>query len=811
MPRPQDVTLTTFAGIKPAVRASERCTWADFVELRLPELVATTVRVRGEGENAAREAKKRLPGFVLAPVDGRRTDSATGAHTALVIDVDALPDNDLGALLKRAAHFRCVVYETPSSEDDAPRARVIAALSEPLDPTHVPAARRAFASALKLDPDACGTAGALPSSQVMFAGRLRGTRERGIWAYEGKIYAPPRVQKERTRSRANRQGEAEQSARIGRAVKAKVPKPDRVGAFDFDLPPDLSCIAKHVPPAGVDGDRHLLVRALGGWLARRGYAPAAIAEAVLYQIPASDPAERAAQAQDAAERVLRGEDAPGWEALERWSEGYARGAATLRRLERACRDPREPEGFGGGEDVWSEWWAGVWPRIEESFAARARERALAAASEDAPPPPPGAEQDGTGLHLHPASGWPWVLQKGDYFWLHSVASETYRSEVRACELIAAVARNMAGLLDEDDLTLETLRTGWVKPLDRIRATYTARTHTYDPSENTLTLAALRWSSRKPTRHKHIDVWLRALFGEGYPLAAQWIASLFALDRPAPCLYLPGPPGVGKSLLADGLAAIWSRPAAVDMAEAIDNFNSATGECPIVFTDEGFPEKMRFEKFRKMITEHSRRVNEKQRAKVDVEGCARLIIAANNEDVLRYQKIGTLTKDDLDAISERLLVVPCDASARAKVDALDTDAAASHEIAEHAAWLAETVALEPHGRMAAKPGGGERILASVIAGRSSDILVRIRECIGTGSMGERSGVGTTKKAPEEVHVNVTRLVETFGGRVTLGAVKECCDSFQLRPGTEQHKTHDGDNLRWRVLSRLRLDEAFAKLD
>lgn len=335
MPRtePVDVTVSLFHGVRPAVSGGGLYAWETFVSETLPSLL-----------EERRSDKKRLPGFVLAPVEGKRTDANTGAHTALAIDVDHIPAGDLGALLKRASRYRCAVYETPSSSDEAPRVRVIAALGAEIQPDAVPAARRAFAEALDLDPDACGTAGALPASQVMFAGRLKGTRSRGVWTYEGEIWEPLR-------------GGAEQGRRRAPQVDVRHDLPGSpVSAFAFDTPPDLSAIAKACPPAGHDGDRHTLVRALGGWLARRGYSPALIAEAVAREIPATDPAERGRQAQDAAERVLAGEEAPGWEALQRWCSVYGR-KATLKRFEEACKDPDEPDGFG---EPWSasarEWW-----------------------------------------------------------------------------------------------------------------------------------------------------------------------------------------------------------------------------------------------------------------------------------------------------------------------------------------------------------------------------------------------------------------------------------------------------------------------
>jgi hypothetical protein len=282
-----------------------------------------------------------------------------------------------------------------------------------------------------------------------------------------------------------------------------------------------------------------------------------------------------------------------------------------------------------------------------------------------------------------------------------------------------------------------------------------------------------------------------------------------LDRPAPCLYLAGPPQLGKSLLADGLAALWNCKLPAEMAEAISDFNESTGECPIVFTDEGFPPKLDFASFRKMITAHARRVNMKFRAKVTVEGCARFIIAANNEDLVRYQKLGTLSQNDLDAIADRLLVVSCDGAARDVVQTLDTTEAASCEIAEHVLWLAETVALEPPGcRMAARPGGGERLLADVVAGRNAEVLSELRSRMGDADIAKASGVWAVDD--REVRVNVSKLFEGMGGRAAHADIRSLCKQLALRPTPEQHKVQ-GANIKWWVLDRAKLNAMLARLD
>lgn len=262
---------------------------------------------------------------------------------------------------------------------------------------------------------------------------------------------------------------------------------------------------------------------------------------------------------------------------------------------------------------------------------------------------------------------------------------------------------------------------------------------------------------------------------------------------------------------------------VKMKEVISDFNESTGECPIVFTDEGFPDGLNFSEFRDMITEHARRVNRKNRAKYTVEGCARFYIAANNDEVLRYQRTGTLTSADLAAIADRLLVVKIDdddphvPECVAAVKKLDTNAAASHEIAEHVLWLAETVPLQPKGeRMSARPGGGESILLGVVAARGDDVLAKIHEALGMGqSHAAKLGVHVSKNWPDEVRVHIPTLTKALAesfSKAGRAAVREFCGSFAPlgRSGAVQTRVGDG-NLRCRVLERERLTEALERLE
>lgn len=426
-------------------------------------------------------------------------------------------------------------------------------------------------------------------------------------------------------------------------------------------------------------------------------------------------------------------------------------------------------------------------------------------------------QDLSECVLNPVTGWPYILQNNTRFWLHAVGSPFYRSEITASELEVSVARRLYNQVADSCRTLKDLKAYYIRPVEYVRPSYVVRANVYSTEEDTLTLAALRWTTRKATFHPGIDAWLRALFGSAYDSAAQWLASLTALDRPAPCLYMIGPKELGKGLLSSGIASLWGQIAPCSLREAIGDFNPHLAECPLVFGDEGFPEKFCFDWFREAITAQSQRINAKNVKQYTIEGCARFMLAANNAEGLRYQRTGNLTKDDLEAITARLLVVELQPCAKAVVQTLDTDAAARYQIAEHILCLAETVALEPRNqRMAAKCGGGDTLLQGVMVGRYADILDVIRDALGAedDSQGREPLAHAPERAPDELWISVPRLLARLkqmdGCRVSRADVKAFCASHSLRPVGEQHKL-GGVNTMVRVLDLLSVLEAIEQLD
>lgn len=178
----------------------------------------------------------------------------------------------------------------------------------------------------------------------------------------------------------------------------------------------------------------------------------------------------------------------------------------------------------------------------------------------------------------------------------------------------------------------------------------------DLQARTLHLPAAPRRNIEPRFDVEIDTWLQLLVGEAYPTLCQWLSYVPRLDRPLTALVLTGPRSVGKSLLANGLARIWSSSGPSSLIDAMGAFNATLERCPFCHADESeLPRDAqgieRTGALREFIQSTTRLLNEKFQRAIPLVGATRVQISANNDDILNFR--GTLTSDDVGAISERL--------------------------------------------------------------------------------------------------------------------------------------------------------------
>ena len=225
---------------------------------------------------------------------------------------------------------------------------------------------------------------------------------------------------------------------------------------------------------------------------------------------------------------------------------------------------------------------------------------------------------------------------------------------------------------------------------------------YDIDKRRLTMPGAELRPLEPEYDAEVDAWLELLGNKRAGVLKDWIAGIRRHDRPNCVLFIPGDPGVGKSLLVRGLARIWDCDGATDIRMVMNNFNDELRRCPLVVVEEG--KWNRFDdittKLRRFVTDTTRSINKKHLQTMELSGHLRLMVTANNFNLFAGDQY-VLTRADRDAIAQRFLEINPDPRAADflnKLDPVERDGlAADNRIAKHALWLAENRKVTSRGR------------------------------------------------------------------------------------------------------------------
>lgn len=218
-----------------------------------------------------------------------------------------------------------------------------------------------------------------------------------------------------------------------------------------------------------------------------------------------------------------------------------------------------------------------------------------------------------------------------------------------------------------------------------RSTYDADTHTFHEA-----CTPLR-KSIQPIEHKEIALWLELLDPTGK--LTDWVASVTRLDRYSCAIYLDTKPGTGKTLLANGLAKLWTPGGPTELGRVLEGFNESLTRCPLIFADEAIPRtKGVTATLRTLIGSTTRALSRKFLPTCDLNGAVRLIIAGNNDRLLDTGE--ELSVNDLAAIASRFLYLNAGDKAAGYLEALGGPPVVGKWInenllAEHALYLRET--------------------------------------------------------------------------------------------------------------------------
>lgn len=312
---------------------------------------------------------------------------------------------------------------------------------------------------------------------------------------------------------------------------------------------------------------------------------------------------------------------------------------------------------------------------------------------------------------------PPVLYSGSRYYVLDHAADTYRPPVSGTALVAALeAYGPPGLATRGNTgttrDVADVLADYGKPATVVIAEMGRARSVYDPHLNGGTLwescCVLR-TDVEPKADPQVARWLELLGGDDVDSLLDWLALAVDTSRPTAALYLEGPPGAGKGMLAAGVAALWGT-GATSYDDATAAFNGALAVCPVVLIDEGISmlggRSGGFSApFRTLIAETVRPLRRKYMEAGTIVGCPRVIVAANNGDALRIRE--RLTAADVEAIAQRILYLLASRAAgvflreiggrTATADWVQGDGGKVGRIGQHIMWLRANRQVKPGGR------------------------------------------------------------------------------------------------------------------
>lgn len=218
---------------------------------------------------------------------------------------------------------------------------------------------------------------------------------------------------------------------------------------------------------------------------------------------------------------------------------------------------------------------------------------------------------------------------------------------------------------------------------------------------------------EPVYDQEVAAWLHYMCGGQEHDVLNWIALMTDLDSTCAALMLTGPGDSGKGLLAHGLSRVWTTTQPTDLEQVLGDWNEALARCPLIFADEQIPKDFRghgrTSELRALIGTKARPYRKKYAHDAVILGAVRLIIAANNENVLAFHE--NLTKDDIQAVADRIVHVPVQPAAVDYLRRIDAASFVNQErIARHALWLRDHYPIRREGRFLIRSRNLETIMA-----------------------------------------------------------------------------------------------------
>lgn len=314
----------------------------------------------------------------------------------------------------------------------------------------------------------------------------------------------------------------------------------------------------------------------------------------------------------------------------------------------------------------------------------------------------------------------WIIQRGALFYILGPGAR-YSESYSERDINNAVLRDLAPAVSAGVELWGQSASGepYRKPLGVLMGEYgtvatnyildlRAQEATYDPGPRLFTVAPAPLRALTPAYDLEVATWIECLCGTQTADVNNWLALVTDLDSTCAALMLTGPGDTGKSLFAHGVSRLWSTHGPTKLSSAMAGFNAIMTQNPLVFGDEQLPKDFkgygRTAELREFIAARSRPYNRKFADETTLVGAIRLVIAANNEDILAIGE--NLTVNDINAIGDRFYHVKVSADAITYLAILGEDNVRTFvtqdRMARHALWLRDNYSIRREGRFLIKP-------------------------------------------------------------------------------------------------------------